>query len=63
MNSITNKYAIAYSPETLEIKGRLDGAGELFPGDGTLTFEADTAAEIDAFIASEGLVETTLTPQ
>ena len=63
MNSIINKHAIAYAPETLEIKGRIDGAGELFPGDGTITFEADTSAEINAFIAENGLVESTLTPQ
>jgi len=57
MNPSVYKDAVAYDPVTLEIKGRIDGQGGLFPGAGTLTKEADTAEEIDAFIASEGLRE------
>lgn len=57
MTSIKDSYAVAYDPTTLKIRGRLDGIGQLFPGDGMLTLEADTPEELNEFIAVKGLYQ------
>ena len=57
MKTTLNKYAVAYDPVALEIRGRLDGQGELCPGEGTQLAEFGTQEELEAFIAENGLQE------